>query len=106
MPSAIHTDSLTKRYRRITALDRVNLDVAEGSVYALVGQNGAGKTTTIKLLMNLMSASAGHSEILGIPSMQLRGKSYTEIGYVSENQEIPEWMKVEYLLDYLREFYP
>jgi ABC-2 type transport system ATP-binding protein len=106
MPSAIRTDKLTKRYRRVTALDRVNLDITEGSVYALVGQNGAGKTTAIKLLMNLMSASAGHAEILGTPSTQLRGKSYTEIGYVSENQEIPEWMKVGYLLDYLREFYP
>ena len=106
MPSAIRTDKLTKRYRRVTALDRVNLDITEGSVYALVGQNGAGKTTVIKLLMNLMSASAGHAEILGMPSTQLRGKSYTEIGYVSENQEIPEWMKVGYLLDYLREFYP
>jgi len=106
MPSAIRTDKLTKRYRRVTALDRVNLDITEGSVYALVGQNGAGKTTAIKLLMNLMSASAGHAEILGTPATQLRGKSYTEIGYVSENQEIPEWMKVGYLLDYLREFYP
>jgi ABC-2 type transport system ATP-binding protein len=106
MPSAIRADKLTKRYRRVTALDRVDLDVTEGSVYALVGQNGAGKTTAIKLLMNLISVSAGHAEILGAPSTQLRGKSYTEIGYVSENQEIPEWMKVGYLLDYLREFYP
>ena len=106
MPSAIRTDKLTKRYRRITALDRVDLEVTEGSVYALVGQNGAGKTTAIKLLMNLLSASAGDAELLGTPSTQLRGKSYTEIGYVSENQEIPEWMKVEYLLNYLREFYP
>ena len=106
MPSAIRTDKLTKCYRRVTALDRVDLDVTEGSVYALVGQNGAGKTTAIKLLLNLISVSAGHAEILGVPSTQLRGKSYTEIGYVSENQEIPEWMKVEYLLDYLREFYP
>jgi len=35
-----------------------------------------------------------------------RGRSYTRIGYVSENQEIPEWMKVGALLDYLRDFYP
>ena len=83
MPLAIHTDKLTKRYRRVTALDGVNLDVTEGAVYALVGQNGAGKTTAIKLFMNLIYASAGHAEILGTPSTQLRGKSYTEIGYVS-----------------------
>ena len=106
MPSVIHTDQLTKRYRRLTALDHVNLDVSEGSVYALVGQNGAGKTTAIKILMNLISASAGSAEVLGTPSTKIRGKSYEQIGYVSENQEIPEWMKVGYLLEYLREFYP
>jgi ABC-2 type transport system ATP-binding protein len=106
MPSVIHTDRLTKRYRRLTALDRVKLEVSEGSVYALVGQNGAGKTTAIKILMNLISASDGSAEVLGTPSTHIRGKSYQQIGYVSENQEIPEWMKVGYLLDYLREFYP
>ena len=106
MPSVIHTDQLTKRYRRITALDHLTLDVAEGSVYALVGQNGAGKTTTIKILMNLISATEGSADLLGTPSTRIRGKSYAQIGYVSENQEIPEWMKVGYLLEYLREFYP
>jgi ABC-2 type transport system ATP-binding protein len=106
MPSAIRTDQLTKRYRRLTALDRVNLDVSEGSVYALVGQNGAGKTTAIKILTNLIPASEGCAEILGTPSIKIRGTSYTQIGYVSENQDIPEWMKVGYLLEYLREFYP
>lgn len=106
MPSVIHTDQLTKRYRRITALDHLTLDVAEGSVYALVGQNGAGKTTTIKILMNLISATEGSADLLGTPSRRIRGKSYAHIGYVAENQEIPEWMKVGYLLEYLREFYP
>lgn len=106
MPSAIHTDQLTKRYRRLTALDRVNLDVSEGSVYALVGQNGAGKTTAIKILMNLISATDGSADVLGIPSTRVRGEFYRQIGYVSENQESPEWMKVGYLLQYLSDFYP
>ena len=99
-------DSANHRFCRLTALDRVNLDVSEGSVYALVGQNGAGKTTAIKILMNLISASDGSAEVLGTPSSHIRGKSYQQIGYVSENQEIPEWMKVGHLLEYLREFYP
>lgn len=106
MPPAIHTEQLTKRFGRITAVDCVDLDVAEGALYALVGQNGAGKTTTIKVLMNLISATQGSANVLGADSRNIRGKSYAQIGYVSENQEIPEWMKVGSLLEYLRDFYP
>lgn len=91
MPQAIHTENLTRRFGRITAMDRVNLDVPEGALYALVGQNGAGKTTTIKVLMNLIPAMQGSATILGTDSRNIRGKSYNQIGYVSENQEIPEW---------------
>jgi ABC-2 type transport system ATP-binding protein len=106
MTAVIRTDALTKKYRRLTALDHVNLEVQEGAVYALVGQNGAGKTTAIKILMNLISASRGTAHVLGTDSRKIRGKSYIQIGYVSENQEIPEWMKVGALFDYLRHFYP
>ena len=106
MTAVIRTDALTKKYRRVTALDHVNLEVQEGAVYALVGQNGAGKTTAIKILMNLIPASQGTAQVLGTDSRRIRSKSYTQIGYVSENREIPEWMKVGALLDYLRDFYP
>jgi len=106
MPQAIHTEQLTKRFGRITAVDCVSLDVPEGALYAFVGQNGAGKTTTIKVLMNLIAATQGSAMVLGTDSRNIRGKSYTQIGYVSENQEIPEWMRVGSLLEYLRDFYP
>ena len=106
MPQAIHTDQLSKHFGRVIALDCVNLDVPEGTLYALVGQNGAGKTTTIKVLMNLIRATGGSAIVLGTDSHNIRGKSYTQIGYVSENQEMPEWMKVGALFKYLREFYP
>jgi ABC-2 type transport system ATP-binding protein len=106
MTAVIRTDALTKKYRRVAALDHVNLEVQEGAVYALVGQNGAGKTTAIKILMNLIPASQGTAQVLGTDSRKIRGKFYSQIGYVSENQEIPEWMKVGTLLDYLRDFYP
>jgi ABC-2 type transport system ATP-binding protein len=106
MTEVIRTDTLTKKYRSVAALDHVNLEVQEGAVYALVGQNGAGKTTAIKILMNLIPASQGTAQVLGTDSRKIRGQAYTQIGYVSENQEIPEWMKVGALLDYLRDFYP
>lgn len=106
MTAVIRTEELTKRYRGLRALDRVNLEVQESAIYALVGPNGAGKTTSIKILMNLISATSGQASVLGTDSKLIRGKSYTQFGYVSENQEIPEWMKVGALLKYLREFYP
>jgi ABC-type multidrug transport system ATPase subunit len=54
MTSAIRTENLSKRFRRTVALDGLNLDVPEGSIYGLVGVNGAGKTTAIKVLMNIL----------------------------------------------------
>jgi ABC-2 type transport system ATP-binding protein len=106
MSEAIHTEALTKRYRRVRALDDVSLQIPEGAIYALVGPNGAGKTTAVKILMNLISATSGYAKVLGIDSRKIRGTAYNKIGYVSENQEIPEWMRVGELLGYLREFYP
>ena len=106
MTSAIRTEDLSKRYLRLQALERVTLDVPEGSVYALVGPNGAGKTTAIIILINLLDASSGRAEVLGMDSKRLRGKAYERLGYVSENQEIPEWMSVGALLEYTCEFYP
>ena len=102
----ITTEALTRRYRSHEALSGVTLQVEPGSVYALVGPNGAGKTTLIQLLMNLQQATSGTAHILGQPSAGLRGKALNRIGYVSESQEMPDWMTVGGFLDYVRAFYP
>jgi ABC-2 type transport system ATP-binding protein len=104
--SAIRTENLVKKFRRVDALNGLNLDVPEGAVYALVGPNGAGKTTAIKILMNIFGPTSGRAEVLGVESAQIAGRAFTSIGYVSENQELPEWMQVGALLEYLRPFYP
>ena len=104
--SAIHTENLTKKFWRVEALNGLNLDVPEGAVYALVGPNGAGKTTAIKILMNIFGPTSGHAEVLSVESTRIAGQPFTSIGYVSENQELPEWMRVGALLEYLRPFYP
>jgi ABC-2 type transport system ATP-binding protein len=97
---------LTKRFGGTVAVDRVGLAVPEGAIYALVGANGAGKTTLIKILMNILRPSEGRGTVLGVESADLRGKALRRIGYVSENQEFPEWMTVGAMLAYLRPFYP
>jgi len=106
MNSVIRTRDLSKRYRRSLVLDRLNLDVPEGSIFGLVGPNGAGKTTTIKVLMNILAPTAGSSQVLDVDSRRLGPRQFAQIGYVSENQEMPEWMTVNYFLDYLSGFYP
>jgi len=106
MTAILRTEDLSRRFGRTPVLDRVTFEVGEGSVYALVGPNGAGKTTTIKILMNIIEATAGRAEVLGADSRHLLPQHFARIGYVSENQELPEWMTVEYFLDYLKPFYP
>ena len=75
-------------------LDGLDLDVPGGSIYGLVGPNGVGKTTTIKVLMNILGPSSGRSEVLEADSRRLGPRQFAQIGYVSENQEMPEWMTV------------
>ena len=106
MSSAIRTYDLSKNFRRTVVLDGLELDVPEGSIYGLVGPNGVGKTTTIKVLMNIFRPTRGRSEVLGTDSRRLSPRELAQIGYVSENQEQPEWMTVEYFLEYLSNFYP
>jgi ABC-2 type transport system ATP-binding protein len=106
MSSAIRTYDLTKVFRGAPVLDGVSLDVPEGSIYGLVGPNGAGKTTTIKVLMNIFAPTRGRSEVLATDSRRLGPHDFAQIGYVSENQELPEWMTVRYFLHYLAPFYP
>ncbi len=97
---------ISKRFRGTVVLDGLNLVVPEGSVYGLVGPNGVGKTTTLKILMNIFPPSAGRAEVLGTDTRRLGPRDFAQIGYVSENQEMPEWMTVEYFLAYLKPFYP
>jgi ABC-2 type transport system ATP-binding protein len=75
-------------------------------VYALLGPNGAGKSTTLQILMNLLRPSSGHAEIFGHDCRRLTAKDFTRIGYVAEGQDLPDWMTVGKLMEYLQPFYP
>ncbi|MGI5254358.1 ATP-binding cassette domain-containing protein [Actinacidiphila glaucinigra] len=62
---AIRTESLTKRYGRVLALDDLDLHVPAGQVFGFLGPNGAGKSTTIRLLLGLARPTAGRASIFG-----------------------------------------
>jgi ABC-2 type transport system ATP-binding protein len=107
MRTVFRTLDLHKRFgSSLSVLDGLNLQVPEGSVFGLIGPNGAGKSTTIKILINILQPSSGRAEVLAVDSRRLGPDEFAQIGYVSENQEMPEWMTVEYLLRYLKPFYP
>jgi ABC-type multidrug transport system ATPase subunit len=63
----IATRALTKRYGRVLAVDRVDLDVREGDRYGFLGPNGSGKTTVVRMLLGLVYATSGEIEIMGRP---------------------------------------
>ena len=97
---------LKRRFGWKTAVHGLDLKVPAGSVCALLGPNGAGKTTTIKMLMNLIAPSGGVARVFGTDSRRLGPAEKARIGYVSENQQMPEWMTVRVFLEYCRGFYP
>src|SRR6516165_9340186 len=104
--SAICSHNLSKSFGRVEALAEPTLEVPDRAIFTLVGPNGAGKTTAIKTLMNILRPSAGTAEVLGKDSRRLGPAEFARIGYVSENQELPLWMTVEYFMAWLKPFYP
>jgi len=63
--TAIVVEGLTKRYRDLAALDGIDLEVQEGTVFGLLGPNGAGKTTAVRVLATILHPDAGRAEVLG-----------------------------------------
>ncbi|MEU3874891.1 MULTISPECIES: ABC transporter ATP-binding protein [Streptomyces] len=76
------------RYPRVTALDRLSLDITSG-VTGLVGANGAGKSTLIKILLGLMPATEGRAEVLGLDVATQGGSIRERVGYMPEHDCLP-----------------
>jgi len=106
MSAAIQTQGLTRRFRLTAALQGIDLEVPAGAIYALAGPPRAGKSTCLKVLMNILSPSAGRAEVLGVDSRRLAPAHFSQIGYLSSAQEMPSWMTVGHYLKFLRGFYP
>jgi len=106
MKPIIEMKDLCKKFRRKVAIDGVQLEVPEGSITAFLGPNGAGKTTTIKCMLNLHTPNRGTVQVLGKDSRLLGPAEFQQIGYVSENQELPLWMTVKQYLEFCRPMYP
>ena len=100
MADAIEIKNLNKKFRSTLAVNNLSLAIPEGCIFGLLGPNGAGKTTTIKLLLNLIRPSSGSAKVLGVEANKLDSKTLQKIGYVSENQELPSWMRLRSFLSF------
>ena len=106
MESVINVSELTRRFGATTALASVSLSVTRGTVHGLVGANGAGKTTLIKHVLGLLRAESGSVRVFGLDPVADPVAVLSRIGYLSEEKDLPEWMRVDELIRYSRAFYP
>src|SRR5437762_6183080 len=102
----IDITELTRRFDSKTALDSVSLSMPRGAVYGLVGANGAGKTTLIRHILGLLRAESGSVRVFGLDPVADPVSVRSRIGYLSEENDLPGWMRVDELMRYSRAFYP
>ena len=98
MTAAIETRRLTKTYGHKRALDHVDLQVEEGSVFGFLGPNGAGKTTTLRILTGLAHPSKGTVRVVGRDVAGADNAVRSEIGYLPDVPGFYEWMTAEEFL--------
>jgi ABC-2 type transport system ATP-binding protein len=82
--SAIRFDGVTRRYGRVTAIDRLAFDVRAGEMFGLIGPDGAGKTTTIRLAGGLLAPDAGRIRVFGRDPVAEHRAITGEVGYLSQ----------------------
>jgi ABC-2 type transport system ATP-binding protein len=104
--SIVDVNGLSRRFGATKALDDVSLAVTRGCVFGLVGENGAGKSTLIKHLLGLWRAETGRVRVFGLDPVADPPRVLRRIGYLSEQPELPGWMRVDELLRYTQAFYP
>jgi ABC-2 type transport system ATP-binding protein len=101
----IQTRGLSKQYRGVTALQDLNLEVAEHSIFGFLGPNGAGKTTAIKLLLGLTRPTAGTASIFGCDSVRDTVAVRQRIGYLAQEPRYYEHMTARETLRFTARFF-
>ena len=84
MDPIVQTRDLTRRFGELTAVDRLNIAVARGEIFGLVGPDGAGKTTTLRLLSTLLDPTSGSAEVAGHDVAREPDAVKDQIGYMAQ----------------------
>jgi ABC-2 type transport system ATP-binding protein len=95
MESIIETRGLTKRFGALTAVDHLDLTVAKGEIFGLVGPDGAGKTTTLRMLCGLMDPSEGSASVAGHDVARESRAVKDQIGYMAQRFGLYQDLTVE-----------
>ena len=103
MSELLSCEALTKCYQKDkTALENVDLHIGFGRIVGLLGPNGSGKTTLIKLANGLLQPTAGSIRIAG---MAPGPDTKAIVSYLPDAAWLPDWMRVEQLVEMFRDFY-
>src|SRR6187399_2335029 len=103
--AVVDVKDLSRTFAQKQALDRVSFSAAAGQVYGLVGSNGAGKTTLIKHLLGLLRATSGSVRVFGLDPVRDPVGVLSRVGYLSEEHDLPEWMRIDELMAYTQAFH-
>ena len=95
MESIIETRGLTKRFGDLMAVDHLDLSIAPGEIFGLVGPDGAGKTTTLRMLCGLMDATEGSARVAGHDVAKDSQAVRDEIGYMAQRFGLYQDLTVE-----------
>lgn len=96
---SIQVEKLSKSYGPITAIDDISFEIQRGEVIGLLGPNGAGKSTTMRILCGLVQATSGSAYIGGVSVVENPDAVKRIVGYMPENNPLPEELRV---IEYLR----
>ena len=102
----VDINDLSRSFGHKNALDGVSFRATAGQVYGLVGSNGAGKTTLLKHLLGLLRATTGSVRVFGLDPVRDPVGVLSRVGYLSEERELPEWMRVDELMRYTQAYHP
>jgi ABC-type multidrug transport system ATPase subunit len=92
MPAILSVNHLSKKFKDLTAVDDLSFTVNEGDVYGFLGQNGAGKSTTIRMLLSLVTPSAGEINIFGKNLFTHRSEILRQTGAVIEKPDLYKYL--------------
>lgn len=102
----IEIEELRRCFGPKTALNNATLNVPRGVVFGLMGENGAGKTTMIKHILGLYKAERGKVRVFGKDPVAEPVAVLGRLGYLSEERNLPQWMRIDELMRYTKAFYP
>ena len=105
MNALISARGLTKNYGRFRAVDHIDFEIRPGRVVGLVGPNGAGKSTTLKAILGLIKYR-GSLEVFGRNPRVDRADLMHDISYISDVASLPDWIRVDQLLDLMESTHP